>query len=131
MAAEPELLQVNSWIELSDGGTTTVIGIDGELDALARPAIEPVVLRAVASGTPVVIDLAALSFCDSTGLSLLVAAHQRAAAAGTSLALRNVSPRFRRLFEITEIDTLFALPPLEVAAPPTDGATRDGESPPR
>jgi anti-sigma B factor antagonist len=115
--AQPEPVQVNSWIELSDGGTTTVIGIGGELDALSRPAVEPVLLRAVAAGPPVVVDLGALSFCDSTGLSLLVTTQERATAAGSTLAIRNASPRIRRLLEITGIDTLIALGDSEASTP--------------
>jgi anti-sigma B factor antagonist len=122
MAAEPRLAEISSWIELSNGGTTTVIRIAGELDTAARPSIEPVLLEAAAAGAPVVVDAEDLSFCDSNGLAMFIVAQQRAVAAGTTLTIRRASPRFRRLLRITGIETMLCV---------TDGDSAVGTRPPR
>lgn len=49
----------------------------------------------------VVIDLAGVSFLDSSGLYALVRAHNRAKANGRQLSLVNLQPRVRKVFELT------------------------------
>ncbi|MEW1913849.1 STAS domain-containing protein [Kitasatospora sp. NPDC085895] len=62
------------------------------------------------------VDLAAVDFCGSSGLHVLLALRERAAATGKSLVLTAVSPAVARLLEVTETDALFARRPL-----PDDG----------
>lgn len=107
MATEVRPVQVSGGIEVSDDGTATVLRISGELDAASCPAIAPILLEAVDPGTPVVVDLADLAFCDSTGVALFIATQQRAVETGATLVIRNATPRVLRLFEITGLDTIF------------------------
>ena len=59
----------------------------------------------------ITIDIAALEFVDSTGLSAIISAHKRAAASGGELIVLDPSDDMRRLFEITGIDTYLNLRP--------------------
>jgi anti-sigma B factor antagonist len=61
---------------------------------------------AEADGRPVIIDAAAVTFIDSTGLSALITLNKAAAAAGTVLTLRAVPPRMASLLRITALDTM-------------------------
>jgi anti-sigma B factor antagonist len=97
---------VREWIEVSDCDTALVISIGGELDTASRATIEPAVLAAIESSPSVILDLEGLTFCDSRGLTMFVIAHERAIANGTAFAVRRVQPPVRRLFEITNIDTV-------------------------
>ncbi|MFI6503133.1 STAS domain-containing protein [Nonomuraea typhae] len=56
------------------------------------------------------LDLAGLSFIDSSGLAALVRLHQRAESDGAALRLVAVSPHLRRLLKVTALDRLFRLP---------------------
>jgi anti-sigma B factor antagonist len=58
-------------------------------------------LAAVPVTDRLVIDLAGVTFLDSTGLAALVVAHRRAAAAGRSLAVVNARGIVRRVLEVT------------------------------
>jgi anti-sigma B factor antagonist len=58
---------------------------------------------------PVVVDLAALRFIDSTGLSLLVQAKQRFASQGRRFELRAPTLRVTRVIETSGLAELFAL----------------------
>ncbi len=55
-----------------------------------------------------IIDLTGLEYCDSTGITALIGAHQRAAAAGSALAFAGVSPDIAHIFAILGLDRLFA-----------------------
>lgn len=52
----------------------------------------------------VVLDMAAVSFIDSSGLNALIEVHQALGDRGGSLVVRSPSQAVRRLFEITALD---------------------------
>lgn len=54
--------------------------------------------------THVVIDLSDVTFIDSTGLGAMVAASNRARAAGTSIHLAGAWGEVRKVLELTELD---------------------------
>ncbi len=58
---------------------------------------------------PVVVDLAAVRFIDSTGLSLLVQAKQRFASQGRRFELRSPTHRVVRVIETSGLAELFDL----------------------
>jgi anti-sigma B factor antagonist len=95
---------LRGWIELAENGAALVIRIVGELDAASRRSIEPALLRAIPSGASVIIDLADLTFCDSSGVAMFIAAHEKAEAKNTALSFRHPQGPVRRVFEITGLD---------------------------
>jgi anti-sigma B factor antagonist len=100
---------VRGWIEVSESGAALVLRIGGELDAASRKSIEPEVRAATESAASVVIDLEALTFCDSSGVAMFIAAHESAKACATTLGIRHVRPPVRRVFEIAHLDSLIEL----------------------
>src|SRR4051794_13787429 len=91
-------------IEVSDGGVSLVVRLPEDLDSLSHAKVGSTVLVAFASCTSVILDLCDVSFCDSHGLRMFIAAHQAAAELGTMLALRNMRPQVRRVFTIVGLD---------------------------
>jgi anti-anti-sigma factor len=87
----------------------SLLRVSGELDYGSAPrlreALESVSLH---PGGILIIDLSGLTYCDSTGISVLVAAQQRAKAAGTSLALAGVNPEIVRIFRVISLHQVFA-----------------------
>jgi anti-sigma B factor antagonist len=100
---------VNGWIEVSEQGATLILRIGGELDAASCKVIEPTISTAIATAGSVIIDLSELTFCDSSGVGLFIATHTKAESDGTTLAIRNVRPPVRRIFEITNLDAVIEL----------------------
>ena len=101
--------RVNGWIEVSESGTALVLRIGGELDAASRISIEPAVMSATVSAGSAIMDLAELTFCDSSGIAMFIAAHENAKAHGTVIAIRHVRRPVRRVFEIANLDSLIEL----------------------
>jgi anti-sigma B factor antagonist len=84
--------------------TTTVISVGGELDLASSPALEEELERVAQSDAQlVVVDLRNLEFMDSTGLSVLVRAHQRAEENNRRLGLVNGSQQVQRLLTLTGV----------------------------
>jgi anti-anti-sigma factor len=91
-------------VEVSQETGTLILRLHGELDAESRRVIEPAVLAAIPSAYAVVLDLRDLRFCDSTGVAMFVAAHEKAKAEGTTLTLDNLQPSVARVLSVSGVD---------------------------
>ena len=70
----------------------------GEIDSYTAPALAQ---RLSAEPKILVLDLAGVSFIDSSGLRILIEAHQSRIDAASSLTLRSPSAAVQRLLEIS------------------------------
>ncbi|MFI7288401.1 STAS domain-containing protein [Streptomyces anulatus] len=98
-------------------GTLAVIALSGGFDVATAPAVRSRALDLIASGHPdLVADLAGVTFCDSSGLGVLIGIWRCAKDADGSLTLAAIPERLDRLLSATGMDTF--LP----AHPSTDAA---------
>jgi stage II sporulation protein AA (anti-sigma F factor antagonist) len=87
---------------------TGVVAVAGELDHDTAPTLERSTdSLAVAGVTRIVVDCSALSFCDSTGLNVLLKARLRTTDAGGRFQLVAPSAQLRRLLELTGANGVF------------------------
>lgn len=86
-------------------GAETRVALRGELDLSTTDKVQQELER-VEAATPdvVVLDLSGLTFLDSTGLRLIVAADQRARAGNRRLVLVKGPAAVHRVFSITKLD---------------------------
>lgn len=81
----------------------------GELDCWTVGTLDDRLRELHASGLdPIELDLGELSFCDSTGIALVVRWSQMSAEQGFLLRVKAGSGNVRRLFEMTAITHLLA-----------------------
>jgi anti-anti-sigma factor len=91
-------------VEVRSEGTAAVIVVHGELDLASGPELEQVLDRVAEQPTELlIIDLREVDFMDSTGLSIIVKAHQRFADEGRKLGLVKGSPQVQRLLDLTGV----------------------------
>ncbi|MEV0810843.1 STAS domain-containing protein [Micromonospora sp. NPDC050200] len=93
---------------VSDG--TAVVTLFGELDIAAASPLGDVLQAAIARAPRVQVDLARVSFIDSTVLNTFINAHGRATDRGVSLALVNPTGHVRRVLSMTGILPLLVEP---------------------
>ena len=87
-----------------------VMDVTGEVDVIGAAELDGVMRDVVAEGAAdVVIDLADVTFIDSTGLSALVTSRNLCQSHDGDLTLRAPSPRAWRLLTLTGLDTIFAV----------------------
>jgi anti-anti-sigma factor len=102
-------------------GGITIAELTGELDiATAPPLLEQLLGMLRPGSSRLVVDLSKVSFCDASGLAVLVSAARRAGLLGGFLRLAAVSPATGRVLHITGLDRTFAIFPTVQAA--TTGA---------
>lgn len=91
-------------VEVRRNGAAAVVAVSGELDLASGPELEAELDQLSGPDIQlVVIDLRKLDFMDSTGLSILVRAHQRLAGEGTEMGLVKGSQQVQRLLDLTGV----------------------------
>lgn len=85
-----------SRLEMSDDGDTLVLV--GEIDSYTAPMLAE---RLTTGEQVTVVDMSGVSFLDSSGLRVLVEAHQTSSDASTSFGLRAPSASVQHLLEVS------------------------------
>ncbi len=89
-----------------------VLRVAGDLDFDRTPELRRRIDQlTVEPGQRLVMDLSGLTFCDSSGITALLAARQRALAAGADIALAAVPANLMRVLTLVGLDRVFTLLP--------------------
>jgi len=110
---------VNPGLDLAarTAGGITIAELTGELDVASAPVLREQLLGLLQPGSNrLVIDLSRVSFCDASGLAVLVNTARRARLLGGFLRLAAVSPQVGQVLQITGLDRHLANFPTVQAA---------------
>jgi anti-anti-sigma factor len=103
----------------------TVLAVAGELDLGNSEALRGPMLAAIEASSPsggVVLDLTDCTFCDSSGLRVIMSGFQKATNSVVRFRVAGADPAVARVFELTGTAALFKL------APDAESAMRENES---
>ncbi|MGC0421049.1 STAS domain-containing protein [Embleya sp. AB8] len=116
MVPLPELLLIHTAVD----GDRALLYIHGEVDLVTGPRLDHALADVIVGGARHVhVDLAEVTFCDSTLVHTLLRARSRAHSYGAALSLAPGGwPR--RLLELTGTKHLFTLRPTPTASPAAD-----------
>lgn len=97
-----------SWkiTEVADLRGDRLLVLHGELDIATAPELVEMLQRFRRQGHAVVLDLAEVTFMDSTGLTTLMDAHAASQSNGWSFSLRRISPAVQRVFDLAGVGRL-------------------------
>ncbi|MFF0743793.1 STAS domain-containing protein [Streptomyces sp. NPDC004111] len=85
-----------------------VLAVGGDLDFDNSPRLRSVLVHLpLAPGALLVLDLAELTFFDSTGITMLIIARKVAMAAGADIVVSGIGPMVGKIFRITGLDGVF------------------------
>lgn len=91
-------------VEERQQGGATILVVSGELDLRTSPELEERLGGAFDAGAELVIlDLRRIEFMDSTGLRVLLGAHQRAHESGRRFALVRGADQIERVLTLTGV----------------------------
>lgn len=93
-----------------DADSGPVLEVGGDLDYATAPTLRAAVTAlAPAAGQLLLLDLGGLTFCDSSGIAVFVAARNHAAAHGAELALAAVPPQTVRVLNVTGLAQVLSM----------------------
>lgn len=99
-----------------------VLVLGGELDVVTTAALRVQIMKVLTGITePVIVDLSGVTFCDASGLALLVGAQRRANLDGRTVVLAGPCPQVSKLLHITGLDRAFTIHPTLAAAQRDEG----------
>ena len=105
--ASSALLRTGFSVAVDDGHDTVVLHLRGELDMSTAAQFRGAVFTAMAANArAIVVDVAELSFIDSTGISAFMAGWRQATTEGRTLCLRHPTPLVVRVLRITGVDRI-------------------------
>jgi anti-sigma B factor antagonist len=92
-------------------GERNVLAVSGELDLYTAPRLHHELSAALAGDEPphVVVDMSGVSFCDSTGMNVLLAAHRSAVGRGGEVMLACPRSPVRKVLQVTGLDLIFTV----------------------
>ncbi|MEU2391794.1 STAS domain-containing protein [Streptomyces sp. NPDC007369] len=98
-------------VEVRRMDSAVVLLLSGELDHDTAEPLRAALEAALAAGGPLrlIVDCGGLSFCDSTGLNMLLRARLAAEAAGGSVELSGLGRQVARMLRLTGADGVFTI----------------------
>ena len=98
----------------------TILAVSGEVDLSTSPELDEAVVGAIAEGlNHLTIDLANVSFLDSSGLSVIIKALKRSREISAQFDVVAANERVLKVFAITGLDSVVTIYP-EISAIPAD-----------
>jgi anti-anti-sigma factor len=88
-----------------------VVRVEGDIDALSAPGLWHAIEGQLGSTRHLVVDLAHVSFIDSTGIGTLIRAVNALRDTGQRLTVRSPAPMTRNVFETVGLTRLIDLEP--------------------
>lgn len=92
----------------------TLVRLRGDLDIATAPALRERLLALLMlhpGMKALILDLSAVSFCDASGLAVLIGTHRRAALLGITLHLAAPRSRVAELLHLTGLDRSLTIHP--------------------
>jgi anti-sigma B factor antagonist len=89
--------------------TLAIVVVDGDLDIVTAPGLAQRLAPVARTGSDLVLDLAAVRFCDCAGLNTFLRLRRLASASGGSLHLAAPTAAVRRLIMLAQLDEVLPL----------------------
>ena len=97
-------------LRVSQHDDVVIVEVEGQLIVSNRQELKQRVLDEAEQGArKVLVDFAGTGYIDSAGLGVLVSLAKRLRELGGDIRLANLNDDLKTLFELTKLDTLFAI----------------------
>lgn len=94
---------------VQNGDGARIVKVGGTVDLESSPELQTVLQAALRGAPGLTIDLAEVSYIDSSGVATLIQALKRANQDGIELRLRDPAPRVLAVLEIAHLTRLFTI----------------------
>ncbi|TDD88840.1 STAS domain-containing protein [Actinomadura rubrisoli] len=99
-----------AWLSRERTPEHTLVAVHGELDIATAPFLRERLHTVLEDPGPlVVLDLSGVTFCDASGLALLVGARRRAQSRGAAVVLAAPRPHLEKMLHVTGLHRAFTI----------------------
>jgi anti-sigma B factor antagonist len=95
--------------EITSSGQFTVVALRGEIDMSCSPEARKIILACLEESRPLLVDLSAVSYMDSSGVASLVEGLQLAKKRKLGFALVGTSQPVMNVLKLARLDRVFTL----------------------
>ena len=95
--------------QISETGDRVIVTLDGDIDLEHSPTVRATLLGSLDRGLPVLVDLSAVTYIDSSGIANLIEAFQAAQARDMAFGLVGAAGQVMRVLELARLDKVFEL----------------------
>jgi anti-sigma B factor antagonist len=92
-------------------GEYYVVKLGGDIDMHASPTARKAILQCIRDNHPVIVDLAAVSYIDSSGIATLVEGLQAAKSKQLAFGLFGASPAAMNVLKLARLEKVFTFYP--------------------
>lgn len=86
-----------------------VVSLSGEVDLSTSPTVRRAILASLEAGSPVAVELKAVTYIDSSGVASLVEGYQTAKSKGLGFTLVGASEAVMGVLELARLDKVFPI----------------------
>jgi anti-sigma B factor antagonist len=94
---------------VTEDDKAATVFLTGDIDLERSPAARAALLATLSRGRPLVVDLAGVSYMDSSGVASLVEAYQKARAASLDFSLARVGAQVLKVLTLARLDKVFPI----------------------
>ena len=95
--------------KISEEGNITTIHLDGEIDMDVVEKAKEVIFPHIDSGKEVHLNLKEVQYMDSSGISVLIESHQKAAELGTKVVLKEISKSVLKVIMMAKLEQILII----------------------
>ena len=95
--------------KVSEEGNITTVHLDGEIDMDVTEKAKEVIFPHIDAGKEVHLNLKEVQYMDSSGISVLIESHQKAAELGTKVILKEISKSVLKVIMMAKLEQILII----------------------
>ena len=95
--------------KITEDGNIATVHLDGEIDMDVTEKAKEVIMPLIESGKEVHLNLKEVQYMDSSGISVLIESHQKAAELGSRVVLKEISKSVLKVIMMAKLEQILII----------------------
>jgi anti-sigma B factor antagonist len=95
--------------KITEDGNIATVHLDGEIDMDVTEKAKDVIMPLIESGKEVHLNLKEVQYMDSSGISVLIESHQKAAELGSRVVLKEISKSVLKVIMMAKLEQILII----------------------
>ena len=95
--------------KVTEEGNSSTVFLDGEIDMDVTEKAKEVIMPLIEAGKEVHLNLKEVQYMDSSGISVLIESHQKAAELGTKVILKEISKSVLKVIMMAKLEQILII----------------------